>query len=248
MQTRWFMQQSLLPLLLLHLRLSALASPFLKHDVEDVGRSAPELNRRQLPTVSITGIQEFGVQPRLEIRQLEQNVDQWNIFLLGLQLFQQSDQTNLTSYYQIAGIHGRPYSPWDNVPPAPGDSNVGYCHHVITTFLPWHRAYMALFEQTLYQSIIAAVNMFPPGSERQRYAAAALSWRLPYWDWAQTPPDGESAFPTSLQTPTINVTMPNGSAIINNPLYSYQFHPVSASDFYFQPVSGFLSIIIKSGD
>ncbi|KAK5168744.1 uncharacterized protein LTR77_006053 [Saxophila tyrrhenica] len=207
-----------------------------RHEVDEASMpriSNPE--RRQEPTVAITGIQTYGVQSRLEIRQLEAKTDQWNLFLLGLRRCQQTDQSDLTSYYQIAGIHGRPYIAWDGVPSADGHSSPGYCAHVSNVFLAWHRPYLALFEQTLYQHMIDAVNEFPAGAVRQRYASAALTWRFPYWDWAATPSDGQSVYPASLQSPTVNVTMPNGTAIIPNPLYSYQFHPVSASDFYFNP-------------
>lgn len=221
-------------ILLLNLGISVLASPLLKHELQDV---LPQLRRRQNPTVSVTGITAFGVQPRLEIRRLEQNTDQWNIFLLGLARFQQTDQSNLTSYYQIAGIHGRPYAPWDDVPPFPGNNYPGYCAHVLNIFLSWHRPYLALFEQTLFQHIVDAVNEFPRGAQRQRYASAALSWRFPYWDWAAPPPSGQSVYPSSLQSPTVNVTTASGTSTIPNPLYSYQFNPVSASDFYYSPVS-----------
>lgn len=54
-------------------------------------------------TYAITGTQG-GVQPRLEIRQLQQNADQFNIYLLGLKKMQATDIKNLTSYYQIAGV------------------------------------------------------------------------------------------------------------------------------------------------
>jgi tyrosinase len=225
-------------LFLQQLDITALASPLLRHEVEDVQSiEEPALQRRQDQTVTITGINTFGVQPRLEIRQLEQNTDQWNIFLLGMQRFQKTNQSDLISYYQIAGIHGRPYQPWDGVPSAPGVEGPGYCAHVSNLFLAWHRPYLALFEQTLYQHIVAVVNEFPAGAQRQRYASAALSWRFPYWDWAALPTDGGSAYPASMQSPTINVTTPNGTATIHNPLYSYKFHPVSQQDFYFNPVS-----------
>lgn len=106
--------------------------PLRKHEVEDASLLMSNLQRRQgqEPTVAIMGIQTYGVQPRLEIRQLEARPDQWNIFLLGLRRFQQTDQSNLTSYYQIAGIHGRPYNAWDGVPSAPGQDSPGYCSHV----------------------------------------------------------------------------------------------------------------------
>ncbi|KAK1079772.1 hypothetical protein LTR48_008002 [Friedmanniomyces endolithicus] len=135
----------------------------------------------------------------------------------------------------MVGIHGRPYSSWDGAGPAPDVYSPGYCAHVSNVFLTWHRPYLLLFEQTLYQHIVDAVNEFPAGAVRQRYASVALSFRLPFWDWAATPPPGQSVYPTSVTSPNVTVTTPNGTATIANPLYAYNFHPVTHSDFYFDP-------------
>ena len=43
--------------------------------------------------------------------------------------------------------------------------------------------------------------------------------------------------PSSMTTRTVSVIMPNGTTAIPNPLYAYRFHPVSMSDFYYEPVS-----------
>lgn len=230
-----FLRHVRLALLVLQCAAIALASPLLKHQVYNAALPGTGLQRRQTETVVVTGITTFGTQPRLEIRQLQKNADQWNIFLLGMKRFQETDQSDMNSYYQIAGIHGRPYVPWDDSLPKSGVNSPGYCMHVLNLFLTWHRGYLALFEQTLYQHIVDAVNEFPAGAQRQRYAAAALTWRFPYWDWAMTPPDGKT-FPESMQTSTISVKMPNGTTQIPNPLYSYRFHPVTQEDFYFDPV------------
>ena len=40
--------------------------------------------------------------PRLEIRDLAQDKDQWNIFLLGLKHMQEANATDPTSYYALA--------------------------------------------------------------------------------------------------------------------------------------------------
>lgn len=40
-----------------------------------------------------------------------------------------------------------------------------------------------------------------------------------------------------MTTPTVMVTMPNGTNTIPNPLYAYRFHPVYQEDFYYNPVS-----------
>ena len=53
--------------------------------------------------LGVAGVAGASIHPRLEIRQLEQNADQWNVYLLGLIRFQQMNQTDPLSYYQIAG-------------------------------------------------------------------------------------------------------------------------------------------------
>lgn len=79
--------------------------------------------------------------------------------------------------------------------------------------------------------------MFPVGSTRDRYASAAASFRIPYWDWAATPPAGESILPASLMAENVTVNTPNGTGMIPNPLFSYQFHPLSATDLPDPPYS-----------
>lgn len=102
---------------------------------------------------------------RREIRDLQHNFpDQWTLYILGLQAFQQLDEKSDLSWYGIAGmflkhvslyirifltfqgIHGRPYRPWGGVQ---GDNPAGwqgYCTHSSILFAPWHRPYLALFE------------------------------------------------------------------------------------------------------
>jgi tyrosinase len=91
---------------------AAALSPLLKHQIEEIAshndHAEQWLTRRQSSANSsgytvVTGIQGTGVQPRLEIRQLEKNADQWNVFLLGLNRFMHSNQSEKLSYYQVAG-------------------------------------------------------------------------------------------------------------------------------------------------
>lgn len=65
-----------------------------------------ELKHRQTSgTFPITGITSSGVQPRLEIRQLaSEQPDAFNVYILGLQRFQQTDQSDPLSWYGIAGM------------------------------------------------------------------------------------------------------------------------------------------------
>jgi tyrosinase len=82
--------------------------------------------------------------PRLEIRDLKRNnPDQWNLYLLGMQRFMGMSQSEKMGYYQIAGVHGRPFVEYNDVP---GVRDGGYCPHVSNMFLPWHRPYLAHFE------------------------------------------------------------------------------------------------------
>ncbi|KAF7890194.1 hypothetical protein EAF00_008509 [Botryotinia globosa] len=167
---------------------------------------------------------------RREIRDLQRNFpDQWTLYILGLQSFQQLDQKSDLSWYGIAGIHGRPYRPWGGVQ---GDNPAGwqgYCTHSSILFAPWHRPYLALFEQYLYQIIQKIAATFP-ASTKNRYQQAALTFRMPYWDWAATPPAGDKYFPTAVGQPLIQIITPtsnNKPVQINNPLYSYKFNPLN---------------------
>ncbi|TEY36383.1 hypothetical protein BOTCAL_0554g00040 [Botryotinia calthae] len=167
---------------------------------------------------------------RREIRDLQHNFpDQWTLYILGLQAFQQLDEKSDLSWYGIAGIHGRPYRPWGGVQ---GDNPAGwqgYCTHSSILFAPWHRPYLALFEQYLYQIIQKIAATFP-ASTKTRYQQAALTFRMPYWDWAATPPAGDKYFPTVVGQPLIQIITPtsnNKPVQINNPLYSYKFNPLN---------------------
>lgn len=180
-----------------------------------------------LPSVAPTN---GSVPLRLEVRDLQQNYpDQWNLYLLGLQAFYQLDETSDLSYYGIAGIHGRPYREWGNVSGTNNSRWQGYCTHTSILFAPWHRPYLALFEQVLYGIIQNIANSFPDAT-LARYQQAASTFRIPYWDWAAQPPSGDQYFPVSVggsTTATVITPQSNGQTVtIPNPLYSYKFSPL----------------------
>lgn len=54
-------------------------------------------------------------------------------------------QEDLVSFFAMGGVHGLPYTAWDN---AVGQTTqkAGYCTHGSNIFPTWHRAYVALFE------------------------------------------------------------------------------------------------------
>ncbi|ORY14554.1 hypothetical protein BCR34DRAFT_599107 [Clohesyomyces aquaticus] len=182
--------------------------------------------------VLVTGVggrdKSGHVPVRREIRDLQTNFpDQWNVYILGLRSFQLTDQSDPVSFYQIAGIHGRPYVPWQGVEGIPGKQS-GYCPHSNALFFGWHRAYLVLYEQELYRHIQQIAALFPEDL-RERYISAAENFRIPYWDWALGASD---TVPDVFVTPTISVVGTDGlPQTIPNPLYRYEFHPVIPGDF-----------------
>ncbi|CCA72436.1 related to tyrosinase precursor (monophenol monooxygenase) [Serendipita indica DSM 11827] len=174
--------------------------------------------------VLTTGVTGGPLVARQEIRVFAQNQDLMNLYLQGLDRFQRTDQKELLSYFQIAGIHGRPYIPYDGSGSA-GNFG-GYCTHSSILFPPWHRPYLALFEQVLYKHVNDIAASYTDAAKKTKYQAAARSFRIPYWDWALNAdlPDFVS------QQTTVTVDTPTGQQTIPNPLYQYTFHPVY-SDF-----------------
>lgn len=65
----------------------------------------PVQKRQQNGPVTVTGVQTGQVQPRREIRDLQnQYPDQFNVLLLGLSSMQSKNQSDLLSYFQLAGM------------------------------------------------------------------------------------------------------------------------------------------------
>ena len=173
-------------------------------------------------TTIVTGAIQGGVQPRLEIAQLRQDKDQWNIYLLALHSFMNMNSTDPMSYYQISGIHGLPYVEWDSVPRCSNCTDTGYCAHSSTFFPTWHRSYGALFEQSLQNNALIVANQFS-GDAKIRYLEAAVRLRMPYWDWALKLDDDEEPFPGIFTQPSVTVSTPSGQKTIANPLLRYSF-------------------------
>lgn len=82
-----------------------------RHAVTNV----PTLYRRQTPgtdtdvypVLGVTGLGVNTTAPRLEIRELERNADLFNVYLLGLQRWQNTSQDDKFSYFQVAGMSVR---------------------------------------------------------------------------------------------------------------------------------------------
>ncbi|KAK8151449.1 hypothetical protein BKA80DRAFT_322963 [Phyllosticta citrichinensis] len=200
----------------------------------DAGRKPhvlESLPRRQTGggTFTITGADSGSTELRLEVRDLQRSTEQWNLYLLGLQKFQAMDQDDKLSWYSVMGIHGMPFKDWDGVP-STGYNKIGYCVHSSNLFMTWHRPYAALYEQLLWGHVQDIANALPESPDKAAWVQAAKTFRAPYLDWALLPPEGETNIPNFIVSPKINVTLPNGTQVIDNPLFQYRFHPLNPSD------------------
>jgi tyrosinase len=76
-----------------------------RHVVEDftVADNNHASAKAVFPILGIGGAGNKMVYPRLEIRELERHRDQFNLYLLGLQRFQNASQDDEFSYFRIAG-------------------------------------------------------------------------------------------------------------------------------------------------
>ncbi|KAH6849645.1 tyrosinase [Chaetomium sp. MPI-CAGE-AT-0009] len=122
------------------------------------------------------------------------------------------------SYFQIAGIHGMPYTSWDEPSlTAEEVKNKGYCVHANALFPLWHRPYLLLYEQRLYEIMVdEVIPRMGVGREGENYLrAAANSWRLPFWDWAKNPEIPKLVRPARFRIPLIKKE-------IDNPLYKFK--------------------------
>jgi tyrosinase len=128
----------------------ASAIPGLPHIVESLHKRDPQTGNTPTPTApfAVTGVLTNSIEPRLELRQLVSQTDQFNMFLLALRALQQQSESYFLSYYGISTIHGAPSRSWDDVTGVPGAGQFfpGYCAHQSNVFLPWHRPYLALYE------------------------------------------------------------------------------------------------------
>ncbi|KAJ5729093.1 uncharacterized protein N7483_003601 [Penicillium malachiteum] len=112
------------------------------------------------------------------------NSRQVSLFMRALTEFQKLSPTqDRLSYYRIAGIHGNPDVSWDGVGNPPGLTG-WWCAHNKETFVTWHRPYLALFEQRIYDTMLTIIVRDIPENKRGLWKDAAKEWRLPYWDWA----------------------------------------------------------------
>ncbi|OAR03172.1 hypothetical protein LLEC1_07414 [Akanthomyces lecanii] len=173
---------------------------------------------------------------REEIRDLAANKHKWDLFILALSSLMSVSQDDASSYYQIAGIHGAPFQPYNGVTAFGRNVQSGYCMHNSVLFPTWHRPYLSLFETRMYALANTIAAQFGD-DEADEYQKAAAEFRVPYWDWSSYAPAGESHFPDVFWNAKISQYGPNGLQTIKNPLYSYQFRPLDSRALSISPLN-----------
>ncbi|KAL8357530.1 hypothetical protein RB598_002374 [Gaeumannomyces tritici] len=177
--------------------------------------------------IPVTGIQGGGdgapLPARKNIKDLQRNGGpEWDLFILGLTALQDEKETNELSYFQLMGIHGRPYIPWNGVERVAGGGYGGFCPHNSVQFASWHRPFLAIYEQAIHTHVVRIAGEYK-GQSAPVYAAAARRVRIPYWDWAAGGSGDSARLPEAVTAREVTVTTPSGRASVRNPLYSYRF-------------------------
>ncbi|CAG8572793.1 11162_t:CDS:2 [Dentiscutata heterogama] len=177
------------------------------------------------------------IYPRLDILDMTSNqsyAPQFDLLIQSFQALQDRPYDDMRSFYQIAGIHGLPFTAYDGIEGAyPYRSSEflggrwgGYCHHGDVIFPTWHRAYALLLEGQLRTEAKEIANKYP-SDQKDKYVEAAKQLRHPYWDWADE--KAIKGVPDVFITPTLEINTPNGKQKVKNPLKSYTL-PVDLAD------------------
>ncbi|KAJ7741079.1 Di-copper centre-containing protein [Mycena metata] len=181
---------------------------------------------------TITGC-KGGIQPRLEIRDLQKDTKQFTLFVLAFNDVKRANyETAAARFVEIAGIHGLPYSQWPGDPDGKSKGNPGedgqwggYCHHASVLFPTWHRPYVLALEQTISEAAheIAGRFALQYPAEAAVWRDAATKLRFPFWDWT-LPDTGTQGLPNILKVTSVQITMPEGKIIsAPNPIAHYDF-------------------------
>ncbi|KAH6906532.1 tyrosinase [Coprinopsis sp. MPI-PUGE-AT-0042] len=193
------------------------------------------------PTYPITGIkagrianpQSWGpreiVPVRVEADDFytdEKYAVQRDLLYNAMAAFQHIPYSDMLSYFQVAGVHGMPHVPWDE----PGMYHPQYCEHGTLIFGSWHRPYMLLFEQRLYEIMVNDIIPKYPVDKQAAMKAQADITRLPYWDWAlkkNRTQDGKPVLaydvPLIVKEKEVEVSVPEGGTRkIPNPFYNFK--------------------------
>ncbi|KAH8588949.1 hypothetical protein B0O99DRAFT_524064 [Bisporella sp. PMI_857] len=173
-----------------------------------------------------TGIDpQTGARPaRRNILDLQNDLPAWSLFIQAVSAMQQAPENELLSWFQVAGIHGRPQYAWDGYEQHPDAPLSGYCTHSNVLFPTWHRPYLALIEQVIAGHAQNIAKLYSSAT----YQTAADNLRLPYWDFSSIP-----TMPDVLNTATVSINTPSGLENVTNPLLLYKFQEFPLNSTWF---------------
>ncbi|KAM5348724.1 hypothetical protein ACJ41O_008547 [Fusarium nematophilum] len=189
----------------------------------------------QSQNIFITGVPVSGggaVPARKNINDLQAaGGPAWDLYIRAVRSMYNAKETDWKSYFQIAGIHGKPFIQWNGGGARAGNGWPGYCPHGESLFLTWHRPFILLYEQVLVEHAKKLAQAYP-ANVRQQYVNAANSLRSPYWDWAR------GGIPNAVVPQMVTVRVPDGNKLktitMKNPLYTYEFPKVVRDGKYGQ--------------
>ncbi|CAG7556435.1 unnamed protein product [Fusarium equiseti] len=153
------------------------------------------------------------------------HIKQCALFFPAFWAFSQTSPHERLSWFQMAGIHGKPFVAWDE-DAQEGKTESGYCTHNSILFTTWHRPYMLLWEQVIYEMMKKEAGKFDE-QDREQLLEAAKSWRFPFWDWAlkkQGPGKGgkyDYHIPLVIQVEEVYIRSPAGFSTVKNAFYQY---------------------------
>ncbi|KAI0925031.1 hypothetical protein AcW2_005732 [Taiwanofungus camphoratus] len=178
----------------------------------------------------ITGAKGGTVRPdrlapnRLDIHELVKDTRQFSLYIQALEMLSKRKVDNLLSFFNIGGIHGLPFQRWgESGGDKPAAEWGGYCTHGSVIFPTWHRPYVALFEQELYDCAAEIAKEY----QSSEWIMAAANLRAPYWDWAS-----DISLPGEVTSETVIIITPGGQKEIKNPLAQYLFHSDDPTDTF----------------
>ena len=184
-----------------------------------------DLNQRSLYILALQKFMDMTPDPK--------NPNDLSFFTIaGLSLFTSFASDSIGSNEITIGIHGEPLLPWDTTEEKTED----YCAHWKTTFPTWHRPYMLLYEQRLYEIMCQLIPKTFANSDISAMQQAADTWRLPFCDWAMKKPDWDPINPDSPQNlgpnvspnvpfiltqKTVQIKTKTGAASVPNPMWKF---------------------------
>ncbi|MPY24348.1 tyrosinase family protein [Shewanella sp. YLB-07] len=136
---------------------------------------------------------------RNDVYQLGQNDNTLALYAKAVAEMKTRKATDPTSWSYQAAMHGfnanNPF--WKNVGQLPSNTEQAMywnqCQHSSWYFIPWHRMYIAYFEQIVAQTLVDLGEI-----------ASIDDWALPFWNYSNTDNPDALTIPPAFTTPANN--------------------------------------------